>query len=46
MMAMIRQVMAEGKRFRLFYCTRSPETTAFRDELSAPEFKDMVDDPL
>jgi phthalate 4,5-dioxygenase reductase subunit len=42
MMAMIRQVMAEGKRFRLFYCSRSPETTAFRDELSAPEFKDTV----
>jgi phthalate 4,5-dioxygenase reductase subunit len=42
MMAMIRQVMAEGKRFRLFYCSRSPETTAFRDELSAPEFKDKV----
>jgi phthalate 4,5-dioxygenase reductase subunit len=42
MMAMIRQVMAEGKRFRLFYCTRSPETTAFREELSAPQFKDMV----
>ena len=45
-MAMIRQVMAEGKRFRFFYCTRSPETTAFREELSAPQFKDMVDDPL
>ncbi len=42
MMAMIRQVMAEGKRFRLFYCSRSPETTAFRDELSAPQFKDTV----
>jgi len=42
MMAMIRQVMAEGKRFRLFYCSRSPETTAFREELSAPEFKEMV----
>ena len=41
-MAMIRQVMAEGKRFRFFYCTRSPETTAFREELSAPQFKDMV----
>ena len=41
-MAMIRQVQAEGKRFRLFYCTRSPETTAFIDELSAPSFKDMV----
>ncbi|HEY1309763.1 MAG TPA: ferredoxin reductase, partial [Pseudolabrys sp.] len=34
-MAMIREVHAQGKRFRLFYCTRSPETTAFRDELSA-----------
>ena len=42
MMAMIRQVMAEGKRFRLFYCSRSPETTAFREELAAPQFKDMV----
>jgi phthalate 4,5-dioxygenase reductase component len=41
-MAMIRQIQAEGKRFRLFYCTRSPETTAFRDELSAPEFAGKV----
>jgi phthalate 4,5-dioxygenase reductase component len=41
-MAMIRQVVAEGKRFRLFYCSRSPETTAFRDELSAPQFKNLV----
>jgi phthalate 4,5-dioxygenase reductase subunit len=41
-MAMIRQVRAEGKRFRLFYCTRSPETTAFIDELSAPEFAGLV----
>ena len=41
-MAMIRQVQAEGKRFRLFYCTRSPETTAFLDELSKPEFKNKV----
>jgi phthalate 4,5-dioxygenase reductase subunit len=41
-MAMIRRVQAEGKRFRLFYCSRSPETTAFRDELSAPAFKDNV----
>ena len=38
-MAMIRQVQAEGKRFRLYYVTRSPETTAFIDELSKPEFK-------
>jgi phthalate 4,5-dioxygenase reductase component len=42
MMAMIRQVTAQGKRFRLFYCSRSPETTAFRDELSKAEFKEKV----
>ena len=41
-MAMIRQAQAPGKRFRLYYCSRSPETTAFIDELSAPEFKDSV----
>jgi phthalate 4,5-dioxygenase reductase subunit len=41
-MAMIRQVVAEGKRFRLFYCSRSPETTAFLDELNAPEFAGKV----
>ncbi len=41
-MAMIKQVRAEGKRFRLFYCTRSPETTAFTEALSAPEFAGKV----
>jgi phthalate 4,5-dioxygenase reductase subunit len=41
-MAMIRQAQAQGKRFRLYYCSRSPETTAFIDELSAPEFEDKV----
>jgi phthalate 4,5-dioxygenase reductase component len=41
-MAMIREAHAAGKRFRLYYCSRSPETTAFIDELSAPEFKDSV----
>jgi phthalate 4,5-dioxygenase reductase subunit len=41
-MAMIRQAQAQGKRFRLYYCSRSPETTAFIEELSAPEFKDQV----
>ena len=41
-MAMIREVLRQGKRFRLFYCSRSPETTAFLDELGAPEFKDQV----
>ena len=42
MMAMIREVQAQKKRFRLYYCSRSPETTAFRDELSAPEFSGSV----
>jgi phthalate 4,5-dioxygenase reductase component len=41
-MAMIKQARAEGKRFRLFYCTRSAETTAFMDELSAPELSGLV----
>ena len=41
-MAMIREARAQGKRFRLFYLSRSPETTAFIEELSAPEFKDQV----
>ncbi len=42
MMAMIREVLAQKKRFRLYYCSRSPETTAFRDELAAPEFAGNV----
>jgi phthalate 4,5-dioxygenase reductase subunit len=41
-MAMIRQLMAEGGRFRLYYCTRTPATTAFRDELAAPELRGKV----
>ena len=32
-MAMIRELAAAGGRFKLYYCTRSPEATAFRDEL-------------
>jgi phthalate 4,5-dioxygenase reductase component len=42
MMAMIHETLAQGKRFRLFYCSRSPETTAFREELGESRFKDMV----
>ena len=42
-MAMIRELQAQPeKRFRLFYCTRSPETTAFLPELSGPAFKGKV----
>lgn len=41
-MPMIHELLAQGKRFRLYYCTRSPETTAFLAELSKLEFKDKV----
>lgn len=42
-MAMMRQLDAiPGKQYRLYYCTRSPEATAFREELSASEFKGKV----
>jgi phthalate 4,5-dioxygenase reductase component len=42
-MSMIRQLRSEpDKQFRLYYCTRTPEATAFRDELSAPELRTKV----
>lgn len=41
-MAMIRQLMAAGGRFKLYYCTRTPDATAFRDELAAPELRGKV----
>jgi phthalate 4,5-dioxygenase reductase component len=41
-MAMIRQLTAAGGRFKLYYCTRSPAATAFRDELSAPGLRGRV----
>lgn len=42
-MAMIRQLQSEAdKRFRLYYLTRSPEVTAFLQELSEPQFKGKV----
>jgi phthalate 4,5-dioxygenase reductase subunit len=40
--AMMRQLTASGGRFKLYYCTRSPAATAFRDELSAPELRGKV----
>lgn len=42
MLAMIRELRAAGKRFRLFYFNRTPEMAAFREELSAAELKDSV----
>ncbi|KQY98485.1 phthalate 4,5-dioxygenase [Pseudolabrys sp. Root1462] len=41
-LAMIRQVQAAGKHFRLYYCSRSPETTAFKEELGAPGIREFV----
>ncbi len=41
-MAMIRQLAANGGRFKLYYCTRTPAATAFRDELSAPALRGKV----
>jgi phthalate 4,5-dioxygenase reductase subunit len=41
-MAMIRQLAANGGRFKLYYCTRSPAATAFRDELTAPGLRGKV----
>lgn len=42
-MSMVRGLAAAGTaRFKLYYCTRSPEATAFRDELSADELRGKV----
>lgn len=42
-MSMMRHLQASGSvPFKLCYCTRSPEATAFRDELSAPALRSRV----
>ena len=42
-LSMIRHIRATGQgKFKLIYLTRSAETTAFLDELKAPEFRGMV----
>jgi phthalate 4,5-dioxygenase reductase component len=42
-LSMLRQVAREGSAgFRLIYCTRSADLTAFRDKLAAPEFAGKV----
>lgn len=41
-MAMVRHLKASGGRFKLYYCTRSPQATAFLDELSGPQFRGQV----
>lgn len=40
--SMIRHLKNTGGRFKLYYLTRSPEMTAFREELSGPEFRGQV----
>jgi phthalate 4,5-dioxygenase reductase subunit len=42
-LAMVRTLAAAGNtKFRLYYCTRSPEATPFREELEAEQFKGKV----
>ena len=41
-LSMMRELIAKKADFQLVYCTRSPETTAFLDELSAPELAGRV----
>src|SRR5581483_2784866 len=42
-LSMIRYLKSSGgPKFKLYYCTRSKEQTAFREELSAPEFRGQV----
>lgn len=41
-LAMARQLNGEGRRYKLYYLTRSPEATAFRDELQGAAFHGKV----
>ena len=41
-MSMVRRLNAEGRPYRLYYCTRSPDATAFRDELAGDAFRSKV----
>ena len=42
-MSMIRHLKSGGAaKFKLYYCTRSPQVTAFRDELTGPKFRGQV----
>jgi vanillate O-demethylase ferredoxin subunit len=42
LLAMARQLNRLGRDYKLFYCTRSPETTAYRDVLSGADFAGKV----
>jgi phthalate 4,5-dioxygenase reductase component len=41
-LAMARQLNGEGRRYKLYYLTRSPQSTAFLDELQGADFKGKV----
>lgn len=42
-LSMVRHLKSTGSaRFKLYYCTRSPEDTPFREELSGPEYRGQV----
>jgi len=41
-LSMMRDLQQDNRDFKLIYCTRSPEMTAFRGELSSSEFADKV----
>ena len=41
-MSMCRVLNAEGRRYKLYYLTRSPEHTAFADELAGDDFRGKV----
>jgi phthalate 4,5-dioxygenase reductase component len=40
--SMVSCLKAAGARLKLYYCTRSPQHTAFLDELSQPELRSQV----
>ena len=43
-LSMMRHLQAQGnEQFKLIYCTREPESTAFLEELQAPEFAGKVE---
>jgi phthalate 4,5-dioxygenase reductase subunit len=41
-LSMVRRLLAREARFRLYYCTRTPGQTPFREELTAPELRGRV----
>ena len=41
-LSMARRLNSDGKPYKLYYCTRSPEVTAFREELEGEEFTGEV----